>query len=109
MVRISFKIRKVIDGPDLDYRKNIIGLLKIPFNPGVGASVAEMRVVIPLAEKIELAKEYIDLTDDEHQIIMDRFNNARFNPISQEIVDMVDYLEIGDDITPEEGANADTQ
>jgi hypothetical protein len=80
---------------DLNYKTNIIGILKTPKDPQAGTTHEEMTYIIPLIVKIEAIAEgdFVDLSNPEHREIVDRFKNARFVTNSPEIYEMIDDIE----------------
>ena len=78
---------------DLNYKANIIGILRTPRDPQSGAGYEEMSHTVNTIVAVESADGFVDLSDTEHSEIVDRFKNARFVSNSPEIYRMIDDIE----------------
>ena len=73
----------------LDYKANIVAILRTPANPQLGADVAEIERVTPILIKLAEADDEVDLTANEFDLVCDRLVNARFSANDPAILDMV--------------------
>jgi hypothetical protein len=83
MIKIELK------NVDQDYKKTIVAFLTIPFSPSEGATFDEVMSVAPLLAKIEAAEGSVEVTEEEHAIICDRFRNGRYQEISPGLFQML--------------------
>ncbi|MBT7878108.1 MAG: hypothetical protein HN738_08500 [Gammaproteobacteria bacterium] len=86
MMTIEFKT------DDQDYKKTIIAFLTIPLEPSQGATYDEVMAVAPLLEKVQAAEGSIELTEEEHMIISERFRNGRYQEISTGLYQMLNDI-----------------
>jgi hypothetical protein len=72
-----------------DYKKTIIAFLTIPFDPALGATFDEVMMTAPLLQRVTEAEDCIELNEDEHKMICDRFINGRYQEISLSLREML--------------------
>lgn len=74
----------------LDYRKQLLAIVNAPIGGQGGVSVADMRSAIKIADKLEVAKDAVELEDAEHE-----FLNARVQAWPWPLVHVI-FLEFSD-------------
>jgi len=78
----------------INYKENILGILRTPKDPKEGATYEEMLNTIPLITKIDAVPEgeFVELSNTEHREIVSRFKNARYVVNSPETFEMIDEI-----------------
>lgn len=74
---------------ECDYQKTIVAFLTIPFDPALGATYEEIMATAPLLEKVRSAENVLDVSDEEHEIIVARLKNGRYKNISMDTYTML--------------------
>lgn len=70
----------------LDYQAELLHLCQVSTE---GITVDEMPNYLELAQRIENASEYIELTPNEHAVLLHRLHTRRWNLIVPEILEFV--------------------
>ena len=74
---------------DQDYKQTMIAFLTLPADPSQGATYDEVMAVAPLLERVQAAEGSIELTAEEHELIVFRFRNGRYREISTGLYQML--------------------
>jgi hypothetical protein len=72
-----------------DYRRTIIAFLTIPLEPGQGATYDEVMETALLLQKAHDANDVLEVTEEEHAVIVARFKNGRYKEISMDTYTML--------------------
>lgn len=94
MKKVGLKVVEISENgasASIDYREQILAVLKAPENPN-GTDYDEMRKVLPIIEKVESAGDYVLLEDAEHDEVTRRFKKAKFGSNHPAIFDMIDEI-----------------
>jgi hypothetical protein len=58
-----------------------------------GMTIGEVRQSFKLIDKLQSTPEDLVLTEAEYNMLIDRFNSAKFSRVTKELVDLADILE----------------
>lgn len=80
-------------GVTLNYRAELLRLCRVSTE---GVTAEEISAYLPLAQRIEAAKEAIELDPREHAVLLARLRAQRWNLIVPEILDFLrEFAEAG--------------
>lgn len=74
--------------PKLDYREQLLVILRAPSDPRAGVTFEDMERRLPLIGKIKAAEGYVLLRDDEWREIRDAFKAYRFPSVIEAVAEM---------------------
>jgi hypothetical protein len=77
---------------ELDYKEQIVNVLRSPANPQGGTDYEEMAQVLPIIKKVKDAGVCVILEDAEHKLIAQRLKGCKFAVNADELFDMVEAV-----------------
>lgn len=89
MKKVELKVLDVDGEAKIDYREQIITVLKAPENPQAGLDFEEMSKVLPIIDKVQSAGAVVLLEDAEHEEVSRRLKKARFGVAHPALFDMI--------------------
>lgn len=70
-------------GATIDYRAELLGICSVS---DAGVTVEEIPLYLALARKLQTAQTDVELTDDEHAVLVNRLRSHRWRVIVPEIL-----------------------
>ena len=92
MKHITLKSIEFEDKSIFDYKEAMLAVLAKPINMQAGANYEEMRVIIPIMDKVTAANGVLSLEDAEHQALMVRAKSMPYRVVNKIILQFVDDI-----------------
>ena len=85
--------KKGEDGQELEYRKMILDILRMPLDPRQGINFEQMAKRIALIDKFTDAEQFVILTDPEWRDVNEAFKTFKFTSVFRGVVQLGNDLQ----------------